>query len=236
MSIFILVVDLCRKMWKYCRRVTSEPHRSIQGEAEGFSDGSACFCGGGPKGVGSVLDGGAAAVDGIKKGVAVDAGKFLVLGGVLLEILGAEVGFEQRFDGGDFFRGLEAGERVGLGAGDEGVRALAEDGAAGIEAAADEVAIGGEMGGGIAVLGEHLVLLLGGTLDPLEGGDELGGGIRGIGGGLFGLAHLLAGGGGALAGLGEGGLEFDEPGGSDVVVGHFCRMGAGGGEDGVSKV
>ena len=214
---------------------SSQPHRPIQRDGEGFADGAVRLFRGGPEGVGGVLDGGAAAVDGVEEGVAIDAGEFLVFGGVLLVVLGFAVGGEQGFGGGDFFRGLEAGEAVGLGAGDEGIRALEKDGAAGIEAGADEVAAGGEIGGRVAVFGEHLVLLLCGTLDLLERLDESRGGGEGGTGGLFGFADLLAGGASALAGLGEGGLELAEPGGGDFAVGHFRRVAAGGGEDGVGK-
>lgn len=97
--------------------VSSKPHRPIQRDAEGFADGAVGFCVGGPEGVGGVLDGGAAAVDGVEEGVAIDAGELLVFGGFLLLVLGAEVGGEEVFDGFDEFRGLVAGEAVFLGAG-----------------------------------------------------------------------------------------------------------------------
>ena len=111
---------------------SSQPHRPVQRDGEGLADGAVRLFRGRPEGVGGVLDGGAAAVDGVEEGVAVDAGEFLVFGGVLLVVLGFAVGGEQDFDGGDFFRGLEAGKAVGFGAGDEGIRALEEDRAAGI--------------------------------------------------------------------------------------------------------
>jgi hypothetical protein len=105
----------------------------------------------GPDGVGGVLDGGAAGVEDVEEFVAVEAGDFLFLEGFLLVAGFAAVGGEQVLDDFDFLGGLEAGEAVGLGAEDEGIAALEEDGAAGIEAGADEIAVGGEIRGRVAI-------------------------------------------------------------------------------------
>jgi hypothetical protein len=88
--------------------------------------------------------------------VAVEAGDFLFLEGFLLVAGFAAVGGEQILNDFDFLGGLEAGEAVGLGAEDEGIAALEEDGAAGIEAGADDIAVGGEIGGSVAIFIEHL--------------------------------------------------------------------------------
>jgi len=183
-----------------------------------------------------VLDGEAAGVDVVEEAVAVEAGEFLVAGGYGLAVLGGGVGGEQGLDGGDFLRGLEAGEVVRLGACDEGGGALEEVGAAAIEAGADEVAIGGEVGGGVAIGGEHLVFLFGGALDFAQGGVEIGCGLDGGGGGLLGLGAAVAGGAGAGAGLGGGGLEIIQPGGGDVLLLHFRGVVAGGGQHGLGEV
>lgn len=86
------------------------------------------------------------------------------------------------------------------------------------EKSADEVAVGGEIGGGVAVFIEHLVLLLGGALDFLEGGDEIGGGLAGEVGGGLGVFLGLAGFAGALAGFLHHGVEAVQIEGGDVLL------------------
>jgi hypothetical protein len=210
----------------------SHPHRPGEGEGEGFADGAMGFVVPGPDGVGGVLDGGAAGVEDVEEFVAAEAGEFLVLGDVLLGALVVAEDVEEALDGGDFLRGLEAGEAVGLDAGDEGFRALDEDAATGVETGGDEVAAGGEVGGGIAVLGEHLVFLFGGALDLLEGDVEGDGGFAEGLGGVLGVGGALAGLAGAGAGLADGGGEVGEVGGGDVLVVELDEVGGGGGADG----
>ena len=199
----------------------SHPHRPGEREGEGFADGAVGFVVPRPDGVGGVLDGAAAGVQNVEEFVAVEAGEFLVFGEVLLGALVAAEGVEEGLDGGDFFRSLEAGEAVGLDAGDEGFRALDENTAVGVETGGDEVATGGEVGGGIAVLGEHLAFLFGGALDFLEGDVEGGGGFAEGLGGVLGVGGALAGLAGAGAGLADSGGEGGEGG----------EVGGGGADD-----
>ena len=213
----------------------SHPHRPRQREAEDLADGAVELFGVGPEGVGGVLDGAAAGVEDVEEFVAVEAGEFLFLGGLLLIAGIAAVGGEQGFNGGDFFRGLEAGQAVGLGAGDEGVAALEEDGAAGIETGANEVAVGGEVGGRIAVFIEHLVFLFGGALDFLEGGDEGRDGFTGEFGSSLGILAGLAGLAGTGAGLLHGGIETVQIEGGDVLLVEGGGIVAAGGEDGLGE-
>ena len=179
-----------------------------------------------------MLDGAAAGVEDVDELVAGEVGEFLVLLGFLLLAAVGAVDGEQVLDDGDFFRGLEAGQAVGLGAEDQGVAALEEHGAAGVEADADEVTVGGEVGGGIAVLGEHLVLLFGGTLDLLEGGVELGGVLGGEFGGGLGVFQAFGGFGDAAVGLVDHGGEAFHVGGADVLFVERGGIGSGGGGDG----
>lgn len=206
-----------------------------EGEAEGFAGGAVGFERPGPDGVGGVLDGGAAGVDELDEVIAIEAGGFLGAGGFLLGVLVIAVLGEQGLYGGDGFRGFVAGEVVLPGAGDEGDGALEEIGAAAIEAAADEVAIGGEVGGGVAIDGEHLVFLFGGALDGLEGGAQGGGGLVALEGGFLGVSGLAGGGGGAAVGFVDGFLEFQQKRGIDVAVGHGSGVGVGGGLDGLGE-
>ena len=213
----------------------SHPHRPGEREAEGFADGAVGFFGVGPDGVGGVLDGAAAGVEDVDEFVAVEAGDFLFLDRFLLVAGFAAVGGEEVLDNEDFLGGLEAGQAVGLGAEDEGIPALEEDGAVGIEAGADKVAVGGEVGGGVAVFIEHLVLLLGGALDFLKGGDEVGGGLVGEVGGGFGIFLGLAGLAGALAGFFDDGVEAVQIEGGDVLLVEGDGVVARGGEDGFAE-
>lgn len=214
-------------MWRTC----SQSQRSRQGETEGFAGGSAGFEGPGPEGVGGVLDDGAADVEGVHEIVAGEAGEFLGAGGFLLGFFFAAVGGEEIFEGGDLFGLFVAGEGVSLGASNQGCGALEEGGAAGIEAGADEVAVGCEVGVRIAVFGEHLVFLFGGALDGLEAGEEGCGGfgaLEGGGGGFFGIDPGF---GGAAASLGDDVGKTGEVGCVDIAVLDGGGIGEGGGFD-----
>ncbi len=141
-------------------------------EFEAFAGGGVFAAGVGPEGVGGVLDGDAAGVDFLYEGVALDA---VLLGFLVAFALGGGGGFIGGEVGGDLgegFGGFVAGEGVGGGFEPEGVGVLEEEGAVRVQAGADEVAVGGEAGGGVVVFGEHPVLLFGGGLDVVEAGDE----------------------------------------------------------------
>ena len=163
----------------------SQIERAVEGEGEGFAGGAVDFDGPGPEGIGGVLHGAAVVVEQLDEFIAVEAAEFFAAGGLLLGGFVFAVVAEEVVDGFDGFGGFVTGEIVGGGAGDEGFGTLEEDGAALVHADAHEVAIGGEVGGGVAIDGEHAVFLFGGTLDALQGDVEGGGGGAGFEGGFF---------------------------------------------------
>jgi len=122
-------------------------------DLEGGADGAGERIGVRPDGIGGVLDGGAAGVQRVDEFVAAEAGEAFSFAAFLLCLLTVLVGGKERLDRVDFLRGAEAGQVIRGGAGDEGGGALDEDGAAGVDARADEVSIEREVRGGIAVLG-----------------------------------------------------------------------------------
>ena len=196
-----------------------EAHGASEWQGEGFAGGAVRLNGPWPDGIGSVLDDAAAGVEGAHEVVAGEAGEFLGAGGFLLGAFVVAVLGEECVKGGDLLGFFVSGEAVGLGAGDEGIRALEEDGSAAIEAGADEVAVGGEVGFWIAIGREHFVFLLGGALDSLEGGVEFCGGLAAFEGGLLGVCGVFHGPAGAAAGLGDDSREAGEECGVDVTVG-----------------
>ena len=179
-----------------------------------------------------MLDGGAAGVERVDEFVAAEAGEAFSFSSLLLYLLAALVGGEEQLDGIDFLRGAEAGEIVRSGAGDEGGGALDEDGAAGVDAGADEVSVEGKIRGGIAVLGEHFEFLFGGALDFPESGFESFGGGEALGGLGDRLILREAGVGGAVLRFRDGGSEGIDIHGADALIRHFQRIAAGGGQDG----
>ncbi len=132
-----------------------------------------------------MLHGTAVVVEQLDEFIAVEAAEFFAAGGLLLGGFVFAVFAEEVGDGLDGFGGFVSGEAIGSGAGDEGLGTLEKDGAALVHADVHEVAIGGEVGGGVAIDGEHAVFLLGGTLDALQGDVEGFGRGTGFFGGLL---------------------------------------------------
>ena len=199
-------------------------------EVEGGAGGFAGVVGVGVGAVGGVLEGGAEGVDAFEEGVAGDAlggGEFV---GVGLGVLGGAVVREVALDEQDL-GGVDAGEVVGSGEGDEGVGVLEEGGAVGVEALADQIGAGVEIGGGVAIGLEEFFLLLGRALDAVEFGDEEALRAFRTEGGGFALAAGLAGGGGLRAGLGDEGAEGGVVGGGETAFFEVGGVAGRGGEN-----
>lgn len=194
------------------------------------------FVGVGPEGVGGELHGGAAVVEHVDEGVAVEAGEAFFLGSLALAVLGGLVGLEEGLEFRDFLRGAEAGKAVGGGAGDEGDGALDKGGAVGVDPGADEIAVEREVGGRIAVVGEHAEFLAGGTLDAAKAGHECLGCGEGGGGLGFGMVLGVDGGGGAGPGLLYGFRELVEVCRGNALFAEGGLVDAGGAENGVGFV